>query len=192
MHVVALLVVQVAVGQQIHHANNPVHGRSDFVAHVGQKPFFHFQGAFSIFFGGEEFLLVSFQLGDVARQGRNRIVAIGVFEQQHIEHKLPREALFGTQTGFKIAQTAVAPQPNQSRADALFVNKKLRHVLPNHLFGAVASAFQHRWTNHRDAALAVGAAVYILKIHKYSPEFFFAFAQAQFCFFSLGYVLPNA
>jgi hypothetical protein len=48
LDVIALLLVQIGLQRQVAHANDGVHGRADFMAHVGQKVALGLGGFFSI------------------------------------------------------------------------------------------------------------------------------------------------
>ena len=172
--------LQLRFVQQVNHANHAVHGRSDFVAHVGQETFFDFQRAFGLVFGLHEFEFVVLKLGYVAGEGGHNRSPVVVLQQQHIEHKLPHAAVFDAQIGFKIADALVAAGANEGGVNVLFIDKVLGDVRANHFFHGIARSFQNRRANHRNNASTVGTDVNILQIRKNSSKFFFTLAQGQF------------
>ena len=66
VEVVALLGVQGGAQGEVGHADDGVHRRADFVAHVGQEHRLGLRGRLSLFAGGAQFLGVSVAHGDVA------------------------------------------------------------------------------------------------------------------------------
>ena len=68
-HAGAFLLVRVepAFEKQIGHAENAVHGRADFVAHVGEKLALGLVGVFGRFFRNLQFLFCSAAVRDLAK-----------------------------------------------------------------------------------------------------------------------------
>jgi len=67
----ALFIVQIGFSQQISYAHNPIHGGSDFMAHIRQKCGFGAIGGLGMDLCGLQLLFVIHTFGDIQRQTDN-------------------------------------------------------------------------------------------------------------------------
>ena len=78
LHVVALTLVQISLECQLRHADDGVHGRTDFVAHVGQEVALGLARGVRRLLGQAEILGKAFEVGHVAEgnHGAHQLVAL--------------------------------------------------------------------------------------------------------------------
>ena len=144
--VVALLGVQAGAEEQAGHADDGVHRRADFVAHVGEEFRLGLVGVFGRVLGGDDFLLDLPALGDVLADAAiaDERLAVGAEHRGAARGEPDGVAVLGAHAELEIAEALALLRGvvKLGRRDGgVFLDEILKEAVLLHLVGAEAEQF---------------------------------------------------
>ncbi len=161
LRIVALLGREIGAEQQAGHADDGVHRRADFVAHVGQEFRLGLVGVFRRFLGGDDFLLDLLALGDVftdaavADQG----LAVRAKHGRSPRREPDEISILGLRPELKVAK-ALGFLGGVIKLgcgdDDILLDQPLEEAALLHFLGGVAEDVLHALGNEEDFAVGGG------------------------------------